>query len=177
MISMAETLTELFSQPQASEYLTDIGRLVLAAACGAVVGVQREHLEKAAGLRTHMLLAIGACLFTLVVIKVHPGDITRVMQGIVTGAGFLGGGVIFREGASVRGLTTAAGLWVMSAVGLAIGTGQYFIGILATLITFVILSVLLRVEAHIRKSHAKEAAKDPPGDGDPPAGGDPAVKD
>ncbi len=127
-----------------------IGRLLLAAACGAVVGWQRERHEKAAGLRTHILLALGACLFTLVAQAVQ-GVMPQVLQGIVTGAGFLGGGVIFREGASVKGLTTAAGLWVMTAVGMAIGTGEYFIGIVATVLTFLVLSVLLLVEHHMSR--------------------------
>jgi len=127
-------------------YAADLGRMAMAAACGAVVGWQRERHEKAAGLRTHMLLAIGACLFTLVALRVLPNGIAPVMQGIVTGTGFLAGGVIFREGVSVRGLTTAVGLWLMGAVGLAVGVGEYFVAILATLLTFIILSVLQRVE-------------------------------
>ena len=133
-----------------------IGRIVLAGICGAVVGWQRERHEKAAGLRTHILLAVGSCLFTLVALAIHGDDITRIMQGIVTGTGFLGGGVIFREGASVRGLTTAVGLWVMGAVGMAVGTGQYFIAIVATVLVFLVLSALLWVE----KRAARKA--DPP---------------
>jgi putative Mg2+ transporter-C (MgtC) family protein len=144
-------------------YVSDVGRLALAAACGALVGGQRERRDKAAGLRTHMLLAVGACLFTLVAIRVHPDDITRLIQGIVTGAGFLAGGVIFREGASVRGLTTAVGLWVMGAVGLAIGVGEYFLGILATAVTFVVLSFLQWVEQRIARH---------PGEGPPHSGGE-----
>jgi putative Mg2+ transporter-C (MgtC) family protein len=129
-----------------SNYGVFAGRLALAALCGAVVGWQRERHEKAAGLRTHVLLALGACLFTLVAVAAHGDDTTRIMQGIITGAGFLGGGVIFREGASVRGLTTAVGLWVMGAVGMAIGTGEYFLGVLATVLVFLVLSALLWVE-------------------------------
>jgi putative Mg2+ transporter-C (MgtC) family protein len=140
-----------------------VGRLVLAAACGAVVGWQRERHEKAAGLRTHILVSLAACLFTLVALAVDAANFTRVLQGIVTGAGFLGGGVIFREGASVRGLTTAAGLWVMTAVGMAAGTGEYFIGIVATVLTFLVLSALIWVEKHMER-HA-----DPPFSDNAPA--------
>ena len=132
-------------------YATDLWRLALAGACGALVGWQRERHEKAAGLRTHMLLAIGSCLFTLVAVAVNPDDITRLMQGLVTGAGFLSGGVIFREGATVRGLTTAVGLWVMAAVGMAAGAGHEFLAILATVLTFLVLSALLWVEARIAR--------------------------
>jgi putative Mg2+ transporter-C (MgtC) family protein len=126
-------------------YTACLVRLLLAGACGAAVGWQRERHEKAAGLRTHILLAVGACLFTLVAQAVQ-GVMPQVLQGIVTGAGFLGGGVIFREGASVKGLTTASGLWVMTGVGMAIGTGEYFIGVVATVLALVVLSVLLWVE-------------------------------
>jgi putative Mg2+ transporter-C (MgtC) family protein len=132
--------------PQWATYGCDVGRLILAAACGAVVGWEREAHEKAAGLRTHILLAIGACLFTLVAVHVQGEDITRLMQGLVTGTGFLAGGVIFREGLSVRGLTTAVGLWVMGAVGLAIGVGEYFLGVLATLVMFIVLTLVRRIE-------------------------------
>jgi putative Mg2+ transporter-C (MgtC) family protein len=154
---MAETATEWWTQVGAG-YATDALRLALAGLCGAVVGWQRERHEKAAGLRTHMLLAIGACLFTLVAIRINADDITRLLQGMVTGTGFLAGGVIFREGVSVRGLTTAAGLWVMGAIGTAIGIGDYFLGILATLLTVIVLSVMLGFE----KRAARLADKAPP---------------
>ena len=154
---VAETAAEWWTQVGAG-YATDILRLALAGLCGAVVGWQREHHEKAAGLRTHMLLAIGACLFTLVAIRINADDITRLLQGMVTGTGFLAGGVIFREGVSVRGLTTAAGLWVMGAIGTAIGIGDYFLGVLATLLVFIVLSVVLGLETRA----ARRAAGDEP---------------
>jgi putative Mg2+ transporter-C (MgtC) family protein len=142
-------------------------RILLAAACGAAVGWQRERHEKAAGLRTHMLLAIGACLFTLVGTGIQEGDVTRVLQGMVTGTGFLAGGVIFREGATVRGLTTAVGLWVMGAVGMAIGFGEYFLGVVTTVLVFTVLSVMQAVEGHM----ARRAAHDAPASATHPAGG------
>jgi putative Mg2+ transporter-C (MgtC) family protein len=153
------TMSDWFGD-RGPQYVEELVRLSVAGLCGAAVGWQRERHEKAAGLRTHMLLAIGSCLFTLVAIHVQKDDITRVMQGIVTGAGFLGGGVIFREGASVKGLTTATGLWVMGAVGMAIGTGEYFIGILATVLTFLVLSVLQLVERRYGHHADKPAVPD-----------------
>ena len=97
-----------------------------------VIGIERELREQAAGLRTHMLVAVGACLFTLVErVRVrsvggdHAGDPSRVAAQIVTGIGFLGAGAILREGQWVRGLTTAASLWVVAAVGMAVGLGLY----------------------------------------------------
>jgi putative Mg2+ transporter-C (MgtC) family protein len=140
-------------------YSTDVGRLMLAGLCGAVVGWEREAHEKAAGLRTHILLAVGACLFTLVAAKAQHDDMTRLIQGMVTGTGFLAGGVIFREGLSVRGLTTAVGLWLMGAIGMAVGMGEHFLGIVATIFMFMTLSVLRRVEQRF----ARRTDKAPPG--------------
>jgi len=157
---VAETAAEWWTQVGAG-YGTDALRLALAGLCGAVVGWQRERHEKAAGLRTHMLLAIGACLFTLVAIRINADDITRLLQGMVTGTGFLAGGVIFREGASVRGLTTAVGLWVMGAIGTAIGMGDYFLGVLATLLTFIVLSVVLGIENRAARRAAGDAPQGP----------------
>ena len=141
-------LTDGLFQPW-QVYATDVGRLLLAAACGAVVGREREAHEKAAGLRTHMLLAIGACLFALVALRMGESldktvDVMRLLQGMLIGTGFICGGAIFREGASVKGLTTATGLWVMGAVGLATGGGQYFLAILTTAITFVVMEFVRR---------------------------------
>jgi putative Mg2+ transporter-C (MgtC) family protein len=142
-------------------------RLVIAAGCGALVGWNREMYEKAAGLRTHMLLALGACLFTIMGQRMSD-DTTRLLQGMVTGTGFLAAGVIFRQGASVQGLTTAAGLWVMAAVGLTIGLGEYFLGIVATIVTFLIMSVLRKVEDRIVARLHKDSAAG----GGKPSGGE-----
>jgi putative Mg2+ transporter-C (MgtC) family protein len=139
-------------------HATDVGRLLLAGLCGAVVGWEREAHEKAAGLRTHILLAVGACLFTLVAAKAQQDDMTRLIQGMVTGTGFLAGGVIFREGLSIRGLTTAVGLWLMGAIGLAVGMGEHFLGIVATIFMFITLSVL----RHVEQRFARRTDKAPP---------------
>ena len=143
-------------------YVTDVSRMVLAAACGAVIGWEREAHEKAAGLRTHMLLAIGACLFALVALRMHEDvaqtDVMRLLQGMLIGTGFICGGAIFREGASVKGMTTATGLWVMGAVGLASGVGQYFLAILTTVVTFVVMAFVRR---------AKHQSAPPPAGGKP----------
>jgi putative Mg2+ transporter-C (MgtC) family protein len=111
-------------------------RLVLAAALGGAVGIERELREREAGLRTHLLVALGSALFTIVSAygfhaflssgaNVVRADPTRIAAQIVTGIGFLGAGAIIRQGLSVRGLTTAATLWVVAAIGMAIGAGYY----------------------------------------------------
>jgi putative Mg2+ transporter-C (MgtC) family protein len=129
-------------------------RLGVAAACGAAIGVEREITEQAAGLRTHMLVCIGSCLFTLAGIfgfVGHSVDPSRVAAQIVTGVGFLGAGAILREGMSVHGLTTAASLWVTAAVGLAVGTGMYWVGGFAVVVTLLSLWVLRPLRRRLRR--------------------------
>ncbi|MGQ9545805.1 MAG: MgtC/SapB family protein [Dehalococcoidia bacterium] len=119
-------------------------RFLLAVALGAGIGYQRERAGKAAGLRTLVLVSAGAALFTLASIYgfgVEGVDIGRVAAGVVVGVGFIGAGVIIRgqREEEVAGLTTAASIWVTSAVGLACGAGMYFMAIIATLVIVVIL--------------------------------------
>ena len=122
-----------------SPWLEMILRLFLAAALGAGIGYQRERASKAAGLRTHILIALGAALFTVVSIFGFSGavDPSRVAAGVVAGVGFIGAGVIFRgpRGEEVAGLTTAASIWITAAIGLAAGAGMYLISAIATAIT------------------------------------------
>jgi putative Mg2+ transporter-C (MgtC) family protein len=118
-------------------------RLALAAALGGLIGVEREIREREAGLRTHLLVAVGSALFTIVSAygfhaflasgqSVVRADPTRIAAQIVTGIGFLGAGAIIRQGLSVRGLTTAASLWVVAAIGLAAGAGYYSAAVITT---------------------------------------------
>jgi len=114
-------------------------RLIVACLCGALVGLERTRQQKEAGLRTHLIVALGSAMFMLVSLYAFPdgsADLSRVAAGVASGIGFLGAGVIFVRGASVRGLTTAAGIWVISAVGLGIGAGMYTLGIVTSLILF-----------------------------------------
>jgi putative Mg2+ transporter-C (MgtC) family protein len=110
-----------------------LGRLLLAAVLGGAIGAERELNDQAAGLRTHMLLTIGACLFTLVSAFGFGGgpgtDRSRIAAQIVTGIGFLGGGAIVRHGLTVKGLTTAASIWATASVGVAVGAGNYVLGV------------------------------------------------
>jgi putative Mg2+ transporter-C (MgtC) family protein len=125
-------------------------RLVLAAALGGLVGFERELRDREAGIRTHLLVALGAALFTIISAfgfheflanggSVVRADPSRIAAQIVTGIGFLGAGAIIREGLSVRGLTTAATLWVVAAIGMACGAGYYWPAVAATLLTIVAL--------------------------------------
>jgi putative Mg2+ transporter-C (MgtC) family protein len=116
-----------------SEDFVLLGRLLLAAVLGGAIGAERELNDQAAGLRTHMLLTIGACLFTLISAYGFGSGIgtdpSRLAAQIVTGIGFLGGGAIVRHGLTVKGLTTAASIWATASVGVAVGAGSYVLGI------------------------------------------------
>lgn len=126
-----------------SPWLEMILRLLLATALGAGIGYQRERAGKAAGLRTHILITLGAALFAIVSIFGFSGavDPSRVAAGVVAGVGFIGAGVIFRGEEGVAGLTTGASIWATAAVGLAAGAGLYLISVIATLVTVGILMI------------------------------------
>jgi putative Mg2+ transporter-C (MgtC) family protein len=121
-------------------------RLVVAAVLGGLIGAEREWVGKAAGLRTHMIVSLGACLFVLVPIEtgIGEGDLTRVIQGIATGIGFIGAGTILKreEANQIQGLTTAATIWLTGAVGIAVGAGQMWLGIVCAIGAWVILYIL-----------------------------------
>jgi putative Mg2+ transporter-C (MgtC) family protein len=133
-------------------------RLSIAAALGAAVGFERELRDREAGIRTHLLVSLGSALFTIIsaygfheflvgggtIVRADP---TRIAAQIVTGIGFLGAGAIIRDGLSVRGLTTAATLWVVAAVGMACGAGYYWPAVAATVLTIITLGPL-RFVAH-----------------------------
>lgn len=128
-------------------------RLVVAAVCGSVIGYQREITERPAGFRTHVLVCTGSALIMMV--SIYPfGDTprvdpTRIAAQVVTGIGFLGAGTIIRQGSIVRGLTTAASLWTISGVGLAVGAGFYSAALLTTVLVLVVLSGFKIVETRI----------------------------
>ncbi|MEO7804584.1 MAG: MgtC/SapB family protein [Actinomycetota bacterium] len=129
----------------------DIALRVLAAAgLGALIGLEREMSNQTAGLRTHILVSLGACLFSMVgaygFSQSQDVDPTRIAAQVVTGIGFLGAGAILRQGPSVRGLTTSAGMWVTAAVGMAVAFGFWVGALVTTAVTALALYGLKRVE-------------------------------
>lgn len=135
--------------PNAGEAIRMTVRLLMAAMLGAILGYDRERVGKAAGLRTHMLVALGTAMFVIIPQQagLSDADISRVIQGLAAGIGFLGAGSIVkgrREG-ETQGLTTAASIWVTAAIGIAAGMGREASAILGTILAFVILSSLARV--------------------------------
>jgi putative Mg2+ transporter-C (MgtC) family protein len=129
-----------------------LGRLLLAAVLGGAVGAEREVADQPAGLRTHMLLTIGACLFTLVSAYGFGGttDPSRLAAQVVTGIGFLGGGAILRHGLNVKGMTTAASIWATASLGVAVGAGRYLLATGATALILVTLFGLRFVRNRLR---------------------------
>lgn len=147
---IGDTLLAEFSDVTDVEQITRIlTRLLLAAVLGGVLGYEREHQGKAAGIRTHMLVAIGAALFVLMPQQagMEIADQSRVIQGIVTGIGFLGAGAIIkhRSEEDVKGLTTAAGVWLTGAIGIACGLGRESTAILSTLLALIVLAMVPRL--------------------------------
>jgi putative Mg2+ transporter-C (MgtC) family protein len=128
----------------------DIFKLLLSFLLGAIIGAEREYRSKSAGLRTMILIAVGSTLFTIMSIKVS-SDAGRIAANIVTGIGFIGAGIIFRENNRVVGITSAAIVWVTAAVGMGIGAGFYLTTVACFIISGMSLVVLAPVQKLIRK--------------------------
>ena len=148
--TIVDTLKSEFSDAPDVEQVTRIMvRLLLAALLGGVLGYERESQGKAAGIRTHMLVAMGAALFVLVpeLDGMAVADMSRVIQGIVTGIGFLGAGAIIKRSSEedTQGLTTAAGIWMTAAIGVACGLGRETTALLSTLLSLAVLAALPRL--------------------------------
>ena len=123
-----------------AEELEMAARVVLAGVLGAVIGFERRQAEKPAGLRTLALVSIGSALFTVIsAFAFDSGDPARIAAQVVTGVGFLGAGTIMRIGANVRGLTTAASIWLVAAVGMAAGAGMYILAAVTTVLALAIV--------------------------------------
>lgn len=138
--------------PDAGELTVIVVRVLSAAILGGAVGLDRERKGRAAGIKTHILVSIGSALFVLapLMADVDPGDVTRVMQGIVSGIGFLGAGAIIKldRGERVEGLTTAAGIWMTSAIGMAAGMGMEIVALVTTLAALLVVGAIPKLMRH-----------------------------
>jgi len=152
------TIFEAMKHSSELYYVMLIGRLLLACVLGGIIGYEREHTHRPAGFRTHILVCIGSALVMITsefIFKQYQGltnlDPARLGAQVISGIGFLGAGTIIREGFSVKGLTTAASLWAVSCVGIAAGIGFYEGAIAATIMIYLTLITLKRIEDHIAK--------------------------
>jgi putative Mg2+ transporter-C (MgtC) family protein len=156
-----EELAAGFPEAEAMARITV--RLIVAMIFGAVIGIQRERAGKPAGLRTHMLVASGAAVFIIASgeFGMNADSISRVIQGLVTGIGFLGAGAILKlyDKRAVEGLTTAAGIWMTAALGVAVGLGRFGLALVATLLAWMTLSVVRQME-HILNRGARKSEED-----------------
>lgn len=114
-------------------------RLVVAAALGLLVGVEREKAGKTAGVRTNALVGLGSCLFTVTAVQYIPAESGRIIAAIATGVGFIGAGSLIAAGKDIKGVTTAASLWIVAAIGSMVGMGGYLLGATTAFLTFLIL--------------------------------------
>jgi putative Mg2+ transporter-C (MgtC) family protein len=141
--------------------LAEIGlKILVSAVLAGAVGAEREWTGKWAGLRTHMLMAVGATLLAHISSRTAPGgtgswDGGRIAAQIVTGVGFIGGGTILQSRGAIHGLTTAAGIWVAAAIGIAIGFSDYIAGIVTTVALLTILTALRPLERHLQRGHLR----------------------
>ena len=144
------------------EFYTYLIKIILSILLGGLIGIEREITHHWAGLRTHILVCLGATLFMFMTdfqyINPQSGvniniDATRLAAGVITGIGFLGAGVIFKEGANVKGLTTAASIWVTAAVGLLVGVAMYDLAVIATICIMIVLYSDMFIERFLIREH------------------------
>ena len=151
----------IYGLPDGRHLAIVIIRVIAAVILGGIVGLQREKAGKPAGLRTHMIVCLGTAVVVLACLagSMDMAGLSRVIQGIVTGIGFVGAGSILKlsEQKEIKGLTTAAGLWMTAAIGVAVGLGSLGVALIGTAATFLVLSLVGAVEARLEKRAKTEA--------------------
>lgn len=152
-----DLLVQEFSDLDLLEFVRVAVRLTVAAVLGGILGFEREQHGKSAGIRTHMLVAMGAAMFVMVpqFDGLEDAELSRVLQGIIAGVGFLGAGTIVKNsGEDVRGLTTAAGIWLTAAIGVSAGLGRELTAIISTVFAMIILSLIPHIPFVAQEKHA-----------------------
>lgn len=120
---------------------------------GSLIGLEREYRSKAAGLRTMIMICIGSTIFMQISLSIGGNSTDRIASNIITGIGFLGAGVIFKDGLSINGITTATTIWISAALGMAVGSGEYFIALLGCVMVLIVLSFFEKVQLAIMRVH------------------------
>lgn len=149
MQTASQALAAEFSGINLATTMAVLVRLLMAIVLGGILGLEREAKGRAAGLRTHIMVCVGSSLFVMapLLAGVSQADATRVMQGIVSGIGFLGAGAILKldRAERVQGLTTAAGIWATAAIGMAVGMGMHLVAVISTVTSLLVISALPRL--------------------------------
>ena len=133
--------------------LESLVRLIISFAIGTVIGFEREYHSKAAGLRTMIMICLGSTVFTEISISIGGSSPDRIASNIITGIGFLGAGVIFKDGLTITGITTATAIWICAALGMAVGAGEYFIAMAGSVIVLFVLIALQGITRRIERFH------------------------
>ena len=128
-------------------------RLLISFAIGTAIGLEREYRSKAAGLRTMIMICLGATIFTEISIQLGGNTPDRIASTIISGIGFLCAGVIFKDGLSVSGITTATTIWISAALGMAVGAGEYFIAVVGSAVVLVVLVLFEKIQNVIERIH------------------------
>lgn len=128
-------------------------RLVLSFLIGTVLGIEREYRSKAAGLRTMIVICLGSTIFTEISLSIGGASPDRIASTIITGIGFLGAGVIFKDGLTISGITTATTIWISAALGMAVGAGEYFIAVVSSIAVLIVLTAFEKVKLWIEELH------------------------
>lgn len=142
------------------EIISGITKLIVAVVVGSIIGAEREYKSKSVGFRTVILITLGCCLLTM--LSTYMGgtqDPTRIAANIITGIGFLGAGAIFKEGANVKGVTTASTIWVSAAIGMGIGMGAYIYSLVSLVLIMIVLLVFSWVQMFIDKTNTVKIYK------------------
>lgn len=134
-------------------------QLLVSFVIGTAIGIEREYRSKAAGLRTMIMICLGSTVFTELSTTLGVNSPDRIASNIITGIGFLGAGVIFKDGLSISGITTATTIWITAALGMAVGAGEYFIALIGSLVVLVVLTLFENFQKYISKLHQERAYK------------------
>jgi putative Mg2+ transporter-C (MgtC) family protein len=126
---------------------------------GTAIGIEREYRSKAAGLRTMIMICLGSTLFTEISLAIGGSSTDRIASNIITGIGFLGAGVIFKDGLTITGITTATTIWITAALGMAVGAGEYFIALVGSIVVLVVLLLFEKIQLLIARSHQQRIYK------------------
>ncbi len=140
------------------DWTSDIPAILLSVVCGAIIGIERQVRHKPAGLRTNIMICLGAAVFTLISERMAAGNqdsITRIAAQIVTGVGFLGAGAVIQDRGGIHGLTTAATIWLVASIGMACGARLYYLAGVTTVLAIVVLAGLGHLERYLDRNNEK----------------------